>query len=70
MKNQIVERILEIVKFEGGQSMKNTMKWKDVKFKNKHISDLENDDFADAWITPSEIVNFFERVIRQYNKSF
>jgi hypothetical protein len=65
----IVERILAI-KIKEGTGMKNTLKWKDVKFRNKHISELENDDFADGWIPASEILDFYDKVNRQFNKAY
>jgi len=61
-KHLIIERILAIVKNEGGQEMKKSTKWKKVKFRKKHISDLTNDDFANGWITESEILDFYDLV--------
>ena len=65
----IVERILAI-KTKEGTGIKNKLKWKDFNFKGKHISELENNDFADGWITPVEILDFYDKVNRQYNKSY
>jgi hypothetical protein len=73
-KHLIIERIQAIVKKEGGQSMKNTMKWKNVKFKNKgieiHVADLTSDDFAEGWVTDAQVLDFYDLVNRQLNKAY
>lgn len=65
----IVERILTIKEKEGS-GIKNKLKWKDVKFKGKHISELENDDFADGWISKSEILDFYDEINCKINEPF
>jgi hypothetical protein len=65
----MIERIMYIIQKDGGQSTKQTMKWKNVEFRNVHVSDLTNDDFADGWITDKEILDFYDLVNRQWNKA-
>lgn len=61
-KYLIIERILAIVKNEGGQEMKKSTKWKNVQFRKTHIADLTNNHFANGWITDSEILDFYDLV--------
>lgn len=68
-KYLMVERIMYIIKKDGGQSTKNTMKWKNVKFRDIHVADLTHDDFAEGWITDQEILDFYDLVNRQWNKA-
>jgi len=69
LKQLIIQRIFDIVEHEGGSSMKNTMKWKEIYFFEKHIADLRDFDFQLEY-TDRELLNFYDMVLIRYHKQY
>lgn len=69
MREQICIRLLEIKlkeKFD-----KNTMKWKNVKIRDIHVSDLQLGSVEYmSQFTSIEIIQLYEAVIRQWTKQY
>jgi hypothetical protein len=62
MKELILDRIESLKSYHNGFS-KGTMRWRNYEIKNTHISVFEFGNLTDG-----ELLEEFERIIRQHNK--